>query len=133
MFRRRAAQYVLVTSTRSFNAVRQSLARGFRVLAGGSGTVEDPSAMWFEVARKGPQEPFPELRDLQEALTSSDCIRGLQAVTEGDGKDLARQIPLLSSCGEGLWRQGVPGGVAHVEPEKPKESAASVEQMPLFG
>jgi hypothetical protein len=130
---RRRAQYVQVTSTRSFDAVRQSLAQEFRVLAGGAGTVEDPSAMWFEVTSRGSQEACPELRDLQEALTSSDRIRSLLSVTEGDGKDLARQTSLLSSCGEGLWQEGVPGGLKHVEPEKPKESAARVEQMPLFG
>ena len=130
--RQRAAQYVLVTSTRPFEAVRQSLAAQFRVLGAGASTIENPSAMWFEVAPRG-SRAFPELLDLQEALTSSDCIQGLQTITEGDGKDLARQISLLSSCGEGLWREGVPGGVEHVEPEKPKKSASGAEQMPLFG
>jgi hypothetical protein len=130
---RRSAQYLLVTSTRPFDAVRQSLAGQFRVLAGGSGTVEAPTAMWFELTRRGAPDTLPALSDLQAALTPADAIVGLQRVTEGGGKDLARQISLLSSCGEGLWRETVLGGGEHrTAPEKPKE-ALDTQQMPLFG
>jgi hypothetical protein len=129
---RRPAQYLLVTSSRSFPAVRQTLAGHFRVLAGGSGTVEAPTAMWFELRRSAAPDTLPALSDLQAALTSAEAIVGLQRVTEGDGKDMARQISLLSSCGEGLWREPVAGGVPkRAEPEERR--ADSAEQMPLFG
>jgi hypothetical protein len=131
--RRTPAQYLLLTSSRSFDAVRQSLAQRVRVLAGGEGTVEVPSAMWFEVTRRGPQEPFPALFDLRAALTPSERIFGVQPVTEGEGRNMARQASLLSSCGEGLWREAVSGGGERpIEPEKPGTDS-SAEQMPLFG
>lgn len=131
---RSVVQYLVVTSTRPLAAVRQSLGQHVRVLVAGSGTVEDSSAMWFEVTRRGPQEPFPALNDLRAALTPSECIRSLQTVAEGDGKDLARQESFLSNCVGGLWRDGVPGGVEVCpEPEEPEEVVVSEQQMPLFG
>lgn len=130
---RRSVQYLLVTSSRPFDAVRQSLAAAVRVLASGSGTVEAPSAMWFEVTRRGGPDGLPALSDLQGALTPAEAIVGLQQVTEGDGKDLARQISLLANCGEGLWREAAPGGVAARRAEPEERKTDSAEQMPLFG
>lgn len=134
---RRPAHYVVVTSSRTFEAVRDSLGARLRVLACGSGTVEDATAMWFEVVRRAPQDPAPTLFDFRVALTPFDCICSLQPVAEGGGKDLARQIPLLSSF-TGHWRGGGVSGGACDEPvglalsAEPAEPEKPVEQMPLF-
>jgi hypothetical protein len=124
---------VVVTSSRTFEDVRKSLGSNVRVLACGSGTVEDSTAMWFEVIRKGhAQEPALSLFDFRVALTPFDCIRSVQPVTEGGGKDLSQQIPLLSSF-TGNWRGGgVSGGAQAPEPVAGSPKVL-VEQMPLFG
>lgn len=130
--------YVVVTSTRPYNEVRSDLSASYgariAVNDSGQGTVEDPSALWFELGRKGLKEGLPTVEIVREALTSAEQIRAFQQVAEGTGKDLARQIPLLAGCSGGLWKAGLPGGpvAKELEPEVKKERPKDSGQMPLF-
>lgn len=131
------ATYVVFTSTRPLSALKADLTRTMRVLDCGLGTVEDPSSVWFEVAR---QKELPNTGSFMEALTTDDVLRVIQPITEGDGKDLARQIPLIPARVNGLWREGVicgrpplsPASEALLKKGIEDAKAGRISQMPLF-
>lgn len=124
--RRRPVLYALITSKRPIEAVKKSLARSARVLACGRGTVEDEGALWFELT-KLPEGMTPNLGILARSLTPDDCIRAVQNAVEGEGRDLARQVPLFPARVNGLWREGVEGG-ASPEPEAAPETPSGDDE-----
>jgi hypothetical protein len=75
--------------------VRQSLARAFVILAGGTGTASDPAAFWFEVTGQTPETPLPDVRDVRRLLLPAEDLRRFQRVAKGAGKDLARQFDMF--------------------------------------
>lgn len=131
------ATYAVFTSTRPLSALKADLTRSMRVLNYGLGTIEDPSAVWFEVAR---QKDLPNTGSFMEALTTDDVLRVIQPITEGDGKDLARQIPLIPRRVNGLWTEGVVCGRPPLSARSEEllkkgiedAKAGRVSQMPLF-
>lgn len=135
MTKRRTSTFCIVTSARTRDELRQGLQMKLKVLDWGRGTAEDENAYWFEVTRRSPTDSVPGLDELSAALTSEDCIRRVMPqVEEGTGKDLARQLPLLSSERvNGLWTSGVQGGVQKPKAEPESRRDSSSEQMPLFG
>ena len=89
------AIFLQVATPRSADAVRQSLERHLRVLAGGVGTSNDPAAVWFEVTCRTVEEPLPAAKDVLGLLLPVERLRSFQRVTKGAGKDLARQFDMF--------------------------------------
>lgn len=121
------ALFVVLSSDRMLNTVKADLSLTMRVLDSGQGTIEDPSAFWFEVARR----EFPTVKSLMQSLTARERLHVVEQTTEGGGQDLARQLPLIPRCENGVWAQsivcGEPMNEALLKPDPEVQ-----DQMSLF-